>query len=134
MQLTKVTSKKLLLIDDEATIRDAVRLALEGQDVVGFDIFESSNAEDGLVRSRQILPDIIILDLHMPARSGFDFMDLISKEQSLERCRVIMLTGDDTIDNIVTAEQKHISPFRFVGKPFDVSELQAIVYEAAGLT
>lgn len=132
--LTKNGSiKKLLLIDDEDTIRDSIRMALEDQDLISFEFFESTNVSDGLIMARQIIPDVIILDLHMPDMTGFDFMDLVAKDSSLSTCQVIMLTADDTIENIIAAERKSISPFRFISKPFDTLQLQAVVYEAAGL-
>jgi DNA-binding NtrC family response regulator len=133
MRQPQAISRKLLLIDDEASIREAIRVALEGQDVVEFEFFESSSVRDGLLQAQRVVPDIIILDLHMPDGSGFDFMDAAAQVDTLKDCRVVILTGDDTVENILAAQQKHISPYRFIGKPFNVSELQAIVLEAAAL-
>jgi CheY-like chemotaxis protein len=69
----------------------------------------------------------------MPEKTGYDFMDEINADKSLKDTQFIMLTGDDSMTNLFKAESKNIKPYRFIGKPFEVSDLQALVFEAAGL-
>lgn len=121
--------KKLLIVDDNASIRDAIRLAIEEQDFVAFDITESPDVASAIIQMNAINPDIVILDLHMPDQSGFDFMDVVREDKRFTTTEVIMLTADDTLDNIFTAENKGIGAFHVLGKPFNISELQAIVLD-----
>ena len=120
-------SKKILIVDDDASIRESVRLAVDEQDYLDIEFTESADAISGMEQMRKIKPDIVILDLHMPDMSGFDFMDTMKKDESLAKTKVIMLTADDTITNIIRAEDKGIGAFHFIGKPFNILDLQALV-------
>ncbi len=120
-------TRKILIVDDDASIREAVRLAIEEQDFVNIDVTESADVASGIQQMKKVNPHIIILDLHMPDKSGFDFMEIVHKNKRFAHTKVIMLSADDTIDNIFIAEYKGIGAFYFLGKPFNVSELQALV-------
>ena len=63
----------------------------------------------------------------MPDKSGLDFMDIVHKDKRFEGTKVIMLTADDTMLNVFDAEHKGISAYHFLGKPFNIAELQALV-------
>jgi two-component system response regulator AtoC len=123
----------LLIIDDDADIVAAIRMALEDQEYVTLTVSHSNSVLDGLEQAEVLRPDIIILDLHMPDKSGFDFMDAIRHNKLQEKLKVIMLTADNSVQNVLTADDKNIKPYRFLGKPFNITDLQAAVYEAAGL-
>jgi len=124
--MTKPT-KKILVVDDDADIRESVRLALEEQDYLNVEVTESADVASGIHQMKNINPDIVILDLHMPDKSGFDFMDIMRKNTLFAKTKVIMLTADDTLANIFKAENKGIGVYRFLGKPFNISDLQALV-------
>ena len=123
----KKPTKKILIVDDDADIREAVRLTLEEQDYMNVEVTESTNVASGIQQMEATNPDIVILDLHMPNETGFDFMDIVKKNKRLAKTKVIMLTADDTLDNIFKAEHKGIGAYHFLGKPFNISELQALV-------
>ncbi|MDB5171113.1 MAG: two-component response regulator [Candidatus Saccharibacteria bacterium] len=122
-------TKKILIIDDEASIREAVRLTVEEQDFLNIEVTESADVASGIQQMKAIDPDIIILDLHMPDKTGFDFMDIVQKNKLLGKAKVIMLTADDTLGNLFKAEHKGIGAYHFLGKPFNISELQALVLD-----
>jgi DNA-binding response OmpR family regulator len=83
---------------------------------------------------KAIKPDIVILDLHMPDKTGFDFMNIVQKNKLLAKAKVIMLTADDTLGNLFKAEHKGIGAYHFLGKPFNISELQALVLDLSLLS
>lgn len=124
--MTKPTIK-ILIVDDDAAIRESIRLALEEQEYIDVEVTESANATSGIQDAKRINPDVIILDLHMPNKSGWDFMNILHKDIHLAKTRVIMLTADDTLDNVFKAEKKGIGAYQFLGKPFNISELQELV-------
>ena len=124
--MTKLT-KKIMIVDDDAGIREAVRLAVEEQDYLNVEVTESSDVDSAIRKMKNIRPDIIILDLHMPNKTGFDFMDIMRKNKRLADIPVIMLTADDTLANVFKAEHKGIGAYHFLGKPFNISYLQALV-------
>jgi CheY-like chemotaxis protein len=121
------------LVDDDDTIRDSVKVSLEAQDMVNVKVLDANNVDAGIVLAQRTKPNVIILDLHMPEKTGYDFMDEINADKSLKDTQFIMLTGDDSMANLFKAESKSIKPYRFIGKHFEVSDLQAMVFEAAGL-
>jgi len=130
----KKLTKKVLIIDDDASIREAVRLTIKEQDFVNIEVTESADVASGIQQMRNIHPDIVILDLHMPDKTGFDFMDIVRKNKLLAKAKVIMLTADDTLSNLFKAEHKGIGVYHFLGKPFNISELQALVLDLSLLS
>jgi len=82
----------------------------------------------GIQQMEDVNPDIVILDLHLPDKTGFDFMDIVHKNKRFAKTKVIMLTADDTIGNVLKAEIEGIGAYNFLGKPFNISDLQALVF------
>jgi DNA-binding NtrC family response regulator len=119
--------KKILVIDDDARIRESVRLAVQEQDFFDIKVVESSNVIAGITQLKKLKPDVVILDLHMPDKSGFDFLDIMHQDKLFAKTKVIMLTADDTFKNLFKAEGKGIDAYYFLGKPFNISDLQAMV-------
>lgn len=120
-------TKKILIVDDDSNIRYAVRLIIEEQEYIEAEVTGCANVSAAIESIKQSIPDIIILDLHMPDKTGFEFMDYLRKDTLYNAVQVIMLTVDDTLDTVLAAEAKGIDPFHFLGKPFNISELQALV-------
>ena len=131
--MTKPT-RKILIIDDDADIREAVRLSVEEQDFLNIEVTECADVASGVEQMKDINPDIVILDLHMPNETGFDFMDIVHKSKHLAKAKIIMLTADNTLENMFKAEKRGIGVFHFLGKPFNISELQALVLDLSLLT
>jgi DNA-binding NarL/FixJ family response regulator len=93
---------RILIADDHAIFRDGLRKLLEsepGMDVVG----EAVNGDDVVKFARQLTPDIILLDLAMPVRSGLDALRELSEPPNTTR--VIVLTAAIERDQIVEALQ-----------------------------
>ena len=121
--------KRILIVDDDARVRESVCLAIQEQDVLEFEIVESADVASGIKLLKKTKPDIVILDLHLPDKSGFDFMDMMNSDKAYAKTKVIMLTVDNTMKNIFKAENKGIDVYFFLGKPFNISELQAMVLD-----
>jgi CheY-like chemotaxis protein len=120
-------TRKILIVDDDASNRESVRLAIQEQEFLDFEIAESSNVTAAIKQLKKMKPDLIILDLHMPDKTGFDFVDIMQKDKQFADTKVIMLSVDDTFKNIFKAENRGIDAYYFLGKPFNVSDLQAMV-------
>lgn len=118
--------KKILIVDDNSDIRKSVSLALQEQDFLEIEVTECANATSGIEQLDKVNPDIVILDIHMPGKSGFDFIDYINNNH-LTKIKVIMLSADDSLMNILKAGAKGVDEFLFLGKPFNISDLQALV-------
>ena len=126
---TSIPKAKILIVDDERSIRDSVRLALEEQNFMDIQVVESANVASGIKKLEKLKPDLVILDLHMPHKNGFDFLDIMKRNKSLFNTKIIMLTVDDSFKNIFIAEAKGVNALYFLAKPFNVSDLQAMVFK-----
>jgi DNA-binding response OmpR family regulator len=111
--------KSILIVDDERNIVDLLRLYLEKE---GFAVLAATDGEQALAMHARHEPDLVILDLMLPRRDGFDVCREIRRRGETP---VIMLTarGDD-VDAIVGLE---LGADDYVTKPFSVPELLARV-------
>jgi DNA-binding response OmpR family regulator len=87
----KTLSARILIIDDDAEIRETVRYALNGQ---GYEVFMAVDGNEGLAMAEVVKPDLVLLDMMMPKRSGFLVLEQIG--QFVEKpIRVIMMTANE---------------------------------------
>ena len=111
---------RVLVIDDEPHIVEVVRAYLVRE---GYEVSTASDGETALERARTDAPDLIVLDVMLPRRSGFDVLRQLRAEAST--AAVIMLTArDDVIDRVAALE---IGADDYVTKPFEPRELVARV-------
>lgn len=112
-------AQTLLVVDDEANLRDMLKVYLEQE---GFRVLTAANGRVALPIAREQKPDLIILDLMMPEMGGYDFVRTYAKDAHTP---VIMLTAKvDDSDKIVGLE---LGADDYVTKPFNVRELIARV-------
>ncbi len=83
-------AKKILLIEDDTDVREALKLRIEAD---GFEVAQAGDGEEGLVRYEQEKPDLIILDTGMPKMDGFTFVKVFKSKYSLEATPILVLTG-----------------------------------------
>ena len=114
---------KILVVDDEASIRCAMRATLHG---LGFDVAEASTGEAALDLLRSAHPDVILLDINMPGMGGIDACRAI--RQLSPAVGILMLTVRDSEDDKVEALDAGADDY--VTKPFHVRELMARVRAA----
>jgi CheY-like chemotaxis protein len=83
---------KVLLIDDDDTMRRGMRLMLEP---AGWEVTEAENGQAGLARLAEARPDAIILDLMMPEMDGFEFLEEIGCQPEWRDIPVVVVTSKD---------------------------------------
>jgi DNA-binding response OmpR family regulator len=109
----------VLLVDDEAIIRETVAEALEGD---GLRVVTAADGREALQQVRDVGPDLILLDLMLPGLSGMEVCRILRRESSVP---IIMLTARDSeVDKVVGLE---LGADDYVTKPFSLRELQARV-------
>jgi CheY-like chemotaxis protein len=82
--------KTVLVADDKATSRELVRIALEH---CGYVVYEASDGGEALSSARDLHPDLIILDLHMPGLDGFGVIKELRLDAELAATPVMALTA-----------------------------------------
>src|ERR1700690_405599 len=115
----------VLIIDDEAEIRESLQTLLEME---GFAVETAPTGEAGLQRIGEHPFDLILLDLALPGRDGMDILTEIHTHEA--RLPVIMITAYGTVENAVRAMQSGAA--NFVQKPWDNEKLLADVRAAVG--
>jgi DNA-binding response OmpR family regulator len=110
-------TKTILVADDKASVRNLVREYLEAE---GFRVVISADGREALYAARQEKPDLILLDIMMPAMSGYDFIRTYRKERETP---IILLTAKlDETDKVLGLE---LGADDYVTKPFGMKELVA---------
>ncbi|MFQ5488450.1 MAG: phosphate regulon transcriptional regulator PhoB [Gammaproteobacteria bacterium] len=110
----------LLLVEDEAPLRDMLRFALADED---YEISEAADASEGLARLRERRPDLILLDWMLPGMSGIEFLRRLRREAAFQEIPVIMLTARGEEDDRVQGLQEGADDY--LSKPFSTRELKA---------
>jgi len=107
---------KILIVDDEAAIRSALKEVLEYE---GFTIAEAADGEAALKMVLKESFDLIFCDIKMPKLDGLDFLSELKKEEI--HVPVVMITGHGTIDTAVEAIKR--GAYDFIQKPLDLNRV-----------
>lgn len=118
--VSRSNSAKILVIDDEARIREACTIVLSER---GFQVSSAPDGEDGLKMIAENHFDIVLVDLMMPTISGFDVLSEVRKNHP--DTVVIVITGYATLEHSIEAMKK--GAFDFIPKPFTPDQLRAVV-------
>ncbi|MEL6107955.1 MAG: response regulator [Planctomycetota bacterium] len=114
---------KILIVDDDAEIIDSVRYALEGE---GHEVVVARDGNQGLALAEREDPDLIILDMMMPKRSGFLVLEKL-RRMSEAMVPVIMITGNEGSRHKAYAELLGVSDY--IRKPFQMQKLLRAVQD-----
>ncbi|MFN0198854.1 MAG: response regulator [Planctomycetaceae bacterium] len=121
-------SPRILVVDDDPSIREVIVAALAQR---GYDVLSASDGTQGIVYFERDTPDLLVLDVIMPRRSGFQILDrILSSSQT--RPKVIVITGTDARRVREIMDRGDIDAF--FAKPFDVADLVASVESLVPLT
>jgi DNA-binding response OmpR family regulator len=111
----------VLICDDEPSLRELIRVSLDG----AYSFAEADDGEKSLEIARRLKPDVVILDIMMPRRSGFEVLSEIRSDDDLANTAVIVLTAQPaTRDEAL----RHGADAVMV-KPFEPSQIAAAVEE-----
>jgi two-component system KDP operon response regulator KdpE len=114
---------KILIVDDESSIRRALRNTLHG---MGFTVDDASTGEEALQRVREEKYDVVLLDINMPGIGGIRACREMRK--SLPRLGILMLTVRDSEEDKVAALDAGADDY--ITKPFNIRELAARIRAA----
>jgi DNA-binding NtrC family response regulator len=117
--------KRILVIDDEAVVLEAVRRGLKGTDCI---VDALDNPGEALTLFGKTAHDIVITDLMMPGMDGFQVLQRVHEMHTATR--VIILTGYPTIQS--ASQAKRLGAFDYIIKPFTRQELLSVVLRALG--
>src|SRR5882724_3727157 len=106
-----MAKSRILVIDDEAAIRDSLKMTLEYN---GYEFVGAATGQEGLVLAEREAPDLVLLDIKMPGMDGLEVLDRIRAIN--DALPVVVVSGHGTISTAVEATKK--GAFDFIEKPF----------------
>jgi len=109
--------KRILLVDDDNEIVDSMKLALESK---GYQIIVARDGNQGLALAEREDPDLMILDMMMPKRSGFLVLEKLRRSRPVP-IRVIMITANEGSRHKAYAEMLGVDDY--IRKPFAMDRL-----------
>jgi DNA-binding response OmpR family regulator len=113
--------QRVLIVDDDQEIVESVRFALEAND---FDVLIARDGNQGLAMAEKEDPDLVILDMMMPKRSGFLVLEKLRRTRPVP-LRVIMITANEGSRHKAYAEMLGVDDY--IRKPFAMDRLMESV-------
>lgn len=115
-------SKHVLLVEDELNIIEAIRFLLSRE---GWQVDTHSNGADAVDVIRAKKPDLVVLDVMLPGKSGFEILEDLRADTQTQDLPVLMLTARGQSRDREMAEKAGVS--RFMTKPFSNTEVLTAV-------
>ncbi len=114
---TASQAKRILLVDDDPEIVDSLRYALSAK---GYEILVARDGNQGLAIAEREDPDLVILDMMMPKRSGFLVLEKLRRTRPVPM-RIIMITANEGSRHKAYAEMLGVDDY--IRKPFAMDRL-----------
>ena len=118
---TTTEAKTILICEDEDSLRELVRVSLGD----GYTFFEAADGIESIDLARELRPDLVILDLMLPRKSGVEVLAELRGDQTIRDTPVVVITAWTHAQQAAVAAGAD----RFVAKPFDPDELREVVLE-----
>ncbi len=109
---------KILIVEDNIDLQRFMKENIGTQ----YSVFESANGMEGLEKSFELIPDLIISDIKMPEMDGIEFCEKIKKDERTSHIPIILLTARSTLENKL--EGLETGADDYMTKPFKIKELQ----------
>lgn len=114
-------STKILIIDDEAPIRDVLSASLKDE---GYQVFLAHDGESGLQAIREVQPDVVFQDIWMPGKfDGIEVLTMARKE--FPHVEFVMISGHGTIETAVKATK--LGAWDFIEKPLSMDKILIVI-------
>lgn len=115
-----MSKPSVLIVDDEPIVQLAIEAILEDQN---YELHFASSGPEGLQMAREMLPDVILLDLMMPGMDGLEVCKVLRREERLAEVPILIITALD--EREVRLNGLQIGADDFLSKPIDCAELRA---------
>jgi EAL domain-containing protein (putative c-di-GMP-specific phosphodiesterase class I)/DNA-binding response OmpR family regulator len=109
---------RVLVIDDESPIRLLCRVNLEAE---GIEVLEAADGPSGLDEAREQVPDVVLLDVMMPKRSGWEVCQALKGVHRTSRIAIVLVTGRGDVKDRLTGLQ--VGADDYLVKPFNRDEV-----------
>ena len=128
MEPDSMSAKRVLIVDDESSLRTLVRANLE---VDGLEVSEAVDGIEAMNMLQESKPDLILLDIMMPGKDGIEVLEELAADKNLREIPVILLTAKGELEDLergaALGARGHIT------KPFDPEQMVRTVKAALGI-
>jgi len=115
-------TRRILIVDDEPNIATSLEFLMRGSD---YDVQVARNGEEALLLAESFRPDVVLLDVMMPQRSGFEVCRKIRENPALRDMKIVMLTAKGR--DVEKEKGLNLGANAYVTKPFSTKELMNTV-------
>lgn len=122
-------TKKILIADDDDNIRELVRVSLE---TGGYELHEATDGVQALDMALKLQPDLIVLDIMMPGKVGYEVCAEVKKNPETRHTRIILLSARGKPISLQTGQA--LGADAYLSKPFNPEELERTVKKLLGET
>jgi DNA-binding response OmpR family regulator len=120
-------TKKVLIAEDEPNIVVSLEYLMQQS---GYEIQTVANGNDALRAAREFRPDLVLLDIMLPLKNGFEVCQLMRETPELNRVKIVMLTAKGRESEV--AKGLALGADAYITKPFATRELLEIVRRLLG--
>ncbi len=110
--------KKVLVVDDEPNILMSIEFILEME---GYEVHSARDGEEALEVAERVRPDLILLDVNMPRKDGYEVCRILREREQLAGTKLIMLTAKGQI--LEKKKGIEVGADEYVTKPFSADDL-----------
>ncbi|SNS83096.1 response regulator [Antarctobacter heliothermus] len=118
---------KVLAIDDSRTIRNLLRVSLEG---AGFEFHSACDGQEGVDIFPDVDPDVVITDINMPKMDGFGVIDTLRSGPNRTNVPILVLTTESSDD--LKSRARNAGATGWIVKPFDDGSLVSVLRRLTG--
>lgn len=118
-------SKRILIAEDNPPLLKAITVRLEAQ---GFEVITSQDGYQAVDFARRHRPDLLVMDINMPAGDGFSVKERLSNIPELRDLRVVYITGE--APGKVDETARRLGAFAVIHKPFTTGQLVSTIRSA----
>ncbi len=118
-------TKKILIADDDRDLLASLSIRLQA---AGYDVCAVQDSYQAVAQARRSAPDVLVLDINMPAGDGFTVQDRVDRMSTVHHVPVIYLTGERS--ERVASLTRSKNAFAVLYKPFDTADLLKAIQAA----
>lgn len=111
-------SKKILLADDSITIQKVISITFASED---YALTIVGDGDSAIAKARELRPDLIMADVAMPGKNGYEVCEIVKKDPALRGTPVLLLAG--TFEPLNKSEAERVGADDSIVKPFESQEL-----------
>jgi two-component system alkaline phosphatase synthesis response regulator PhoP len=128
MEPDGMSAKRVLIVDDESSLRALVRVNLE---VDGLEVSEAVDGIEAMKMLKESMPDLILLDIMMPGKDGIEVLEELAADERLKGIPVILLTAKGELEDLERGAALGASGH--ITKPFDPEQMVRTVKASLGM-